>query len=110
MKALAALVDAHWERLARFRSLYAVAAELLTPDRLRALHDPLFGPVTDAIARGQETGEVRSDLPRTWLVASLYALMHQAADEVNAGRLSRDEAGSVLAKSIQALFADRPLG
>jgi TetR/AcrR family transcriptional regulator, mexCD-oprJ operon repressor len=102
---LADLVASHWKSLARFRALYARAAELLNPRELRALHDPLFGTVGDLIRRGQRSGDFRADLPADWLIASTYALMHQAADEVAAGRLSRRQVPAVLIESVLALTA-----
>lgn len=102
---LADLVASHWESLAKFRALYAAAAEFLDPRELRALHDPLFGPVGDLIRRGQADGDFRTDLPAEWLIASIYALMHQAADELAAGRLSRRQLPRVLIESVRALTA-----
>jgi TetR/AcrR family transcriptional regulator, mexCD-oprJ operon repressor len=104
-RALADLVASHWESLARFQALYAAAAELLDPRELRALHDPLFGSVGDLIRRGQAAGDFRADLPAEWLIASIYALMHQAADELSAGRLSRRQVPRVLIESVLALTA-----
>jgi TetR/AcrR family transcriptional regulator, mexCD-oprJ operon repressor len=104
-EALADLVASHWKSLARFRALYATAAELLDPGELRALHDPLFGTVGDLIRRGQRSGDFRADLPAGWLTASTYALMHQAADELAAGRLSRRQLPRVLVESVLALTA-----
>jgi TetR/AcrR family transcriptional regulator, mexCD-oprJ operon repressor len=102
---LADLVASHWESLARFRALYATAAELLDPGELRSLHDPLFATVGDLVRRGQSAGQFRADLPADWLIASTYALMHQAADELAAGRLSRRQVPRVLIESVLALTA-----
>jgi TetR/AcrR family transcriptional regulator, mexCD-oprJ operon repressor len=102
---LADLVGSHWESLARFRTLYATAAELLDPRELRALHDPLFGPLGDLFRRGQAAGDFRADLPTEWLIASTYALMHQAADELAAGRLERRQVPRILIGSVRALTA-----
>jgi TetR/AcrR family transcriptional regulator, mexCD-oprJ operon repressor len=57
------------------------------------------------IARGQAEGEFRADLPRSWLVATFYSLMHGAAEEVDAGRLDPDQAAGVLTATLQAAFA-----
>jgi hypothetical protein len=45
------------------------------------------------IARGQDEGDLRTDLPRPWLVATFYSLMHAAAEEVDAGRLDPPKPG-----------------
>jgi TetR/AcrR family transcriptional regulator, mexCD-oprJ operon repressor len=57
------------------------------------------------IARGQVQGEFRTDLPRSWLVATFYSLMHSAAEEVDAGRLDPDQAAGVLTATLQVAFA-----
>jgi AcrR family transcriptional regulator len=102
---LADLVASHWESLARFQALYSAAAKLLRPQELRALHEPLFGSVGDLIRRGQVSGDFRADLPAEWLIASTYALMHQAADELASGRLTREQVPRVLIESVRALTA-----
>ncbi len=102
---LADLVSSHWESLARFQSLYAAASQLLEPRELRALHEPLFSTVGGLIRRGQAAGDFRSDLPAEWLVASTYALMHQAVEELTAGRLTRRQVPRVLVASVLALTA-----
>ena len=44
------------------------------------------------IARGQDGGDFRTDLPHPWLMATFYSLMHGAAEEVDTGRLEPGEA------------------
>jgi TetR/AcrR family transcriptional repressor of mexCD-oprJ operon len=60
------------------------------------------------IARGQDQGTFRTDLPRSWLVATFYSLMHGAAEEVDAGRLDPADAADVLVATILAALADQP--
>jgi TetR/AcrR family transcriptional regulator, mexCD-oprJ operon repressor len=55
------------------------------------------------IARGQDEGAFRTDVLRDWLVTVTYSLLHAAAEEVNAQRLSSSEAavlGSTLLAAI----------
>ncbi len=98
--ALARLLRSQWKTLAGYRNLYMLAATDVSPDRLRALHSPVFGRVKKLIVRGQAEGHFRTDLPRDWLVAVIYGLMHQAAEEVSARRLSEARAGGVVAKTV----------
>ncbi|MEQ4207463.1 TetR/AcrR family transcriptional regulator [Actinopolymorpha sp. B9G3] len=104
-EALSRLLRSQWRTLDRYRTLYALAATDLPPARLRALHAPLFGRVAKLISRGQADGEFRTDLPRSWLVASVYGLMHQAAEEVNAGRLSARKAGDTVTETVLSALA-----
>jgi AcrR family transcriptional regulator len=103
--ALSRLVHSQWRTLDRYRTLYAVAAAGLPEARLRALHEPLFGQVKRLISRGQAEGEFRTDLPQNWLVATVYGLLHQAAEEVNAGRLSHRKAGDAVTATILSALA-----
>ncbi|WP_020575059.1 TetR/AcrR family transcriptional regulator [Actinopolymorpha alba] len=105
-EAMARLVRSQWRTLDRYRTLYTFAATSLPPARLRTLHAPLFGQMRKLVARGQDEGVFRTDLPQTWLIATIYGLMHQAAEEVNAGRLSARRAGdTVTATVLSALTA-----
>jgi AcrR family transcriptional regulator len=98
--ALARLLDSAWDVLSGFRRLHAVAASVTVPARLRELHEPLFGPLDDLVARGQAEGDFNVDLPRDWLVATILDLLHLCAEEVDAGRLRHDEAGHVVTATL----------
>jgi TetR/AcrR family transcriptional regulator, mexCD-oprJ operon repressor len=106
-EALARLAVLGWRVLDRCRRLAAAAARDLPPDRLREVHDLVLDRVERLIARGQDEGAFRSDVPRAWLVATIYSLMHAAAQEVDAGRLSAAEAGVALETTLLAAV-DRP--
>lgn len=93
---LSQLLGSSWRVLDRYRNLYTLASTDLPASRLRALHRPVFGRLDKLVARGQTDGDFRTDLPREWLVACIYALMHQAAEEVNSGRLSARKAGQLV--------------
>ena len=66
------------------------------PARHREVQDLLLDRVERLIVRGQDEGAFRVDVPGAWLAATIYGLMHTAAQEVDAGRLSQDQAGAVL--------------
>lgn len=104
---IAMLIRANWQTLNRYRDLYAAAVKLLPPSRFRALHQPLFAPVKALVARGQADGDLRTDMPTDWLVATIYGLMHQAAQEVNARRLTARSAGDVVAETVLSAIAVR---
>jgi AcrR family transcriptional regulator len=97
-----------WRILNDHRQLMVVGQRYLGADRMRALHDPVLNDVRRLLARGRRSGEFRSDAPLAWLIAACYALIHAAADEVNAGRITEKAAGSLIATTLTAaLGADQ---
>ena len=103
--ALARLIGSSWRIIDQHRRLLAAAQAHLPPARVRHHHDQAMARVERLIARGQDQGAFRTDLPRSWLVATFYSLMHGAAEEVDAGRLDPDQAAGVLTATLQAALA-----
>jgi TetR/AcrR family transcriptional repressor of mexCD-oprJ operon len=106
-EALARLIGSSWRIIDQHRGLLAAAQAHLPPARVRHHHDQAMARVEQLIARGQDEGEFRTDLPRSWLVATFYSLMHGAAEEVDAGRLDPAGAAGVLVATILAALADQ---
>jgi len=98
--ALIRLIRTSWRVLDQHRGVHAVAMRSLAPEQLRRHHGGVLDHVDRLVARGQATGELRDDLPRDWLVSVAYALLHNAADEVDAGRLDAADAGDVLVATL----------
>ncbi len=103
--AFASLVSASWELLDESRALLEVAQAELAPDRIRALHAPLEDRVVNLIERGRSEGVFRMDLPTTWQVASMHALLQAAAAEIAAQRLSPADAPRLLNATLLASFS-----
>jgi AcrR family transcriptional regulator len=101
-EALVRVVQTSWPILERHRKVRTVAVTVLGPEALRENHDPALNHVDRLIARGQEEGTFRTDQPTDWLVAIFYAVLHAAADEVDAGRLRPDTATDTLAATLLA--------
>jgi AcrR family transcriptional regulator len=106
--ALARLATSSWQILNQHRQLMVAGTRHLGAERMRAHHDQVMDRVRGLVARGQSDGEIRTDLPVDWLITTYYALLHAAADEVNAGRLDPAHAGHVAATTITAAL--RPPG
>jgi hypothetical protein len=68
------------------------------------LHKRPASRVERLIERGRTAGVFRSDLPTSWLVGTLHRVMHGAADEIEAGRLSADDAAQTIAATALAAF------
>jgi hypothetical protein len=78
--------------------LEALASALPSRGDVHAFHGPVLARVETLAARGEFAGAPR------WLATAFLALMHAAADEVAAGRLSEEAAGAALRDSIPRLF------
>src|SRR5262245_59999823 len=104
-EALARLAGPGWRVLDRCQHLAAAVARVLPPGRRNQVQDLVLQRVERLIVRGQDEGAFRVDVPRAWLAATIYGLMHTAAQEVDAGRLTQDEAGEVLKVTLLAAIA-----
>ncbi|MFC9688875.1 TetR/AcrR family transcriptional regulator [Kribbella sp. NPDC056951] len=103
--ALARLVDSSWQLVNQSRSLLIAAQDVLPPGKIRELHAGPANRVERLIERGRDEGAFRTDLPTTWLVGVLHSIMHSAADEINAGRLTPDEAAGYITATVLAAFS-----
>jgi TetR/AcrR family transcriptional regulator, mexCD-oprJ operon repressor len=104
-EALARLVCTSWQTLARYRALYGFASAELPNGRLMGLHGPLFSRVRKLVLRGRREGSFRTDLPVDWLVATVFSIMHQAADAVAAGRLPQRNARKVIRATVASVMS-----
>lgn len=107
-EAMERLLRTSWPMLDQHRMVRKAAMEHVGHTELRELHDPAFRHVERLIARGQDEGDFRTDLPRDWLVATFYAVLHAAADEVDAGRLDTRTAPELLIASLRSLLRPVP--
>ncbi|WP_412542939.1 TetR/AcrR family transcriptional regulator [Longispora sp. K20-0274] len=105
--ALSRLVRSAWQTLDRHRGLHTHAAAELGPQRLRAGHGPALDRIEQLLARGQADGVFRADLPRPWLVTTVYSLLHAAAEEVDRGELAATDAADLLHTTILSLLSPR---
>jgi AcrR family transcriptional regulator len=107
-EALSRLIRSSWRVVDQHRSLLAAAQHELPPARIRHHHDQAMARVERLVARGQAEGDFRTDLPRPWLVATFYSVLHSAAEEVDAGRLDPAHAPDVLTATLLTAFAAHP--
>jgi TetR/AcrR family transcriptional repressor of mexCD-oprJ operon len=99
------LVTATWQLVNQCRAVLHAAQQELAPEDIRARHEPHLRRIEALLARGQRAGVFRRDLPKSWLVATCYSLMHAAADECTAGRLAPAKAGNVIAETLLSALA-----
>jgi TetR/AcrR family transcriptional regulator, mexCD-oprJ operon repressor len=103
-EALARLIEATWQLTDRFGALVVAAEQVLSPERMQQVHAGPMQRVDGLIARGQAEGVFRNDLPKDWLVATLHALVHAAAQATATGQLTTQQAPHFINAIAQAAF------
>lgn len=110
--ALERLVHATWRLILRSGSLLVAAEKALPAVTVRQAHvGGLEERVRSFIATSQASGAYRSDLSADWLMAVFAAIIHAAANEMDAGRLDAAEASTAITITmLAALGCQRPSG
>ena len=102
--ALTRLIESSWHLVDRYRSLLLAAQDMLPPGRVRELHADPMARVERLIERGRTEGVFRTDLPTSWLVSVMHNVMHGAAADLHAGRITSDEAAPYITATILAAY------
>jgi TetR/AcrR family transcriptional regulator, mexCD-oprJ operon repressor len=103
------LVDATWQVTMRSGSLIVAADKAIPATTVREAHaGGLEERVRDLFATGQQSGAFQSDLPPEWLVATFHAVLHAAANEIDAGRLEPENASRVITSTMLATLGYVP--
>ncbi|MGC4941456.1 TetR/AcrR family transcriptional regulator [Kribbella sp. DT2] len=104
-EAMTRLIDSSWQLVNQSRSLLIAAQDVLPSGRVRDLHAGPAQRMERLVERGRDAGAFRTDLPTTWLVSVLHSVMHSAADEINADRLTPDKAAEYITATVLSAFA-----
>ena len=103
------LVKASWQVTLRSGSVIVAADKALPAATVRQAHaGGLEERVRNLITEGQSSGAFRSDLPADWLIATFHAVLHAAADEIDAGRLDATEAAGLISNTMLAILQLKP--
>ena len=100
-EALARVIASAWRVLGRYHGLVVMNTRLPHAE-LHARHRPVLELLLPLIERGRQDGDFRSDVPATWHISMLMALIHAASAEVQAGRLPDDQAEPALITTVIA--------
>jgi AcrR family transcriptional regulator len=106
-EALERLLRSTWQQLDRFHALVAINTGRLSATELHRRHVPVLEQIAPLIARGQQAGDFRGDLPIAWHPAMILALVHAASGELHSGRIERDQVEPALLTTITAAIASR---
>jgi TetR/AcrR family transcriptional regulator, mexCD-oprJ operon repressor len=104
-EALTRYIDATWALTVRSGRLLIAADKALPATLVRDLHGGEFeARLRRFIGEAQRTGAFRPDLPTGWLFAAFHAVVHAAANEVEAGRLDADQAAPVITATMLGIY------
>ena len=106
VEALGRVLASAWRMLGRYHALVAINTQLPHAE-LRARHHAVMARLEPLIERGQREGSFRSDVPATWHLSMLLALIHAASAELRAGRISADDAEQALLGTILGAVSER---
>jgi TetR/AcrR family transcriptional regulator, mexCD-oprJ operon repressor len=101
-EALDRVLHATWRELGRFHSLLAINTNRLSVEELRRRHLPMTTLLGPLIERGQKQGVFRSDLPVSWHVAVIRAIVHTASAELRSGRISEADVEPTMLTTVRA--------
>ena len=107
--ALGRVVAATWRTLGRYHALVAINTGTQASEALRHRHGTVLHALAPLIERGQAAGAFRADVPSSWHLSMLIALVHAASGELRAGRVREVDAEIALVASVLgAIRSARP--
>ena len=104
-EALERVLRATWKELGRFHALLAINTARLSAKELYRRHLPMTTLLAPLIERGQREGIFRTDLPVTWHMAVIRAIVHTASAELQAGRITEREVEAAMLTTALAAIA-----
>jgi AcrR family transcriptional regulator len=105
-EALERVLLATWQRLGQFHALLAINTSRLSAKELRRRHLPVTTQLAPLIERGQKKGVFRSDLPISWHLAVIRAIVHTASAELQSGRISETEIEPAILTTVLAAISE----
>lgn len=104
-QALTRLLDAGWQIAARYPFLWLQPA--VDPGKDAERHAPVLERMLDIVRRGQASGDFDSSVPAHWLLSASVALGRAAEDEVQAGRMTIEQATQATHQGVLRLLGAR---
>jgi AcrR family transcriptional regulator len=105
--ALRRVLTSTWRELGRYHALVAINTQIPHAE-LRAKHHPVLARLEPLIARGQRDGSFRADVPVSWHLSMLMALIHAASAELQAARIADTHAETALLATILGAVSAGP--
>jgi AcrR family transcriptional regulator len=107
VEALERVLRATWRELARFHALLAINIARLSAEELRRRHLPVLDQLEPLIKRGQDDGVFRPDLPISWHLAVVRAIVHAASAEAGNGRIPEAKVEDAMLSTAISAISER---
>src|SRR5512141_2381116 len=105
-EALERVLRATWQKLGQFHALLAINTSRLSAKELHRRHLPVTTQFAPLIERGQKEGVFRSDLPVSWHLAVLRAIVHTASAELQSGRIAEADVEHAMLTTVLAAIGE----
>ena len=108
VEALERVLKATWRQLAQFHGLLELNTARLSAEELHRRHLPMLDQLEPLVERGQKQGRFRSDLPVSWHLAVVRAIVHTASREIQGGRIPESIAEAAMLSTAIAAISEPP--
>ena len=99
VEALRRVISAAWQTLSRYHALVTINTRR-TYHAIREHHGPALAALQPLIERGQHAAAFRADVPASWHLAMLLALIHAASAELRNGSITENNVESALLAAV----------
>jgi AcrR family transcriptional regulator len=106
--ALARVIAGTWRILGRYHALIAINTREQSHEELHQRHGSVLGALVPLVERGQADGVFRADVPVSWHLAMVMALIHAGSGELRAGRVRSGDAEAALIRTVLGAIAAAP--
>jgi AcrR family transcriptional regulator len=106
-EALQRVLRVAWRELGRFHALVGINVQQPQADLMK-LHGPVFAVLQPLIERGQHDDSFRPDVPATWHISMLLALIHAASIELQNNVMPMEQIESALLATALGAVVARP--
>jgi AcrR family transcriptional regulator len=106
-EALRRVISTTWKTLGRYHALVAINTRL-PHEELHHQHASALGALEPLIVRGQKSGAFRADVPASWHLATLLALIHGASGELSAARIAEGQVEHALIATVVGALTAHP--
>ncbi len=107
-EAMDTLATTSWRILSEVNTLRGVVEQELPDAAMHASHDDPRARLIRLLERGRADGSFRRDQGIDWQVACYFSILHGAASEIRAGRLTEEDVQTLLPATLRSLLQASP--